>query len=105
MFRLIFKFCLSFALCFIVLSFNIDNKPVFYHISKVTGPIGADIQNSLTKSIQHTYAKSKILFTNSVPSFQDSVKSKKSGIKKKAKELEELKDDERKRLNDIIKNN
>lgn len=102
MFGMIFKFIFSFVFCFIVLSFSINNKPIFYHISEITGPVGSDIQKSLTKSFEHTYSKSKKLFTNSVPNFEDSVKSKKSGLKKEVRDLEELKEDEKKKLNEII---
>lgn len=105
MFGMIIKFTFSFVLCFIILSFTIDKKPIFYHITAFTGPVGADIQESLTKSFQTTYSKSKRLFTNSVPNREDSVKSRKSGLKKKEKEIEDLKIDEQRKLDEIIKAN
>ena len=105
MIKMFFKFTLSFAISFIVLSFNISEKPIFDHLSELTGPIGSDIQNSITKSFEHTYSKSKKLFTNSVPNFSDKVKSKKSGLKKKSDELEELKKDEIKKLDELIRKN
>ena len=105
MIKFVLKFLITFTFCFVVLSFNVSNKPLFYHISEVTGPVGADIQDSISKSFQHTYSKSKKLFTNSVPQFKDSVKSKKSGINKKSQKLEELKKDEIKKLDEIIRKN
>lgn len=105
MIKLIFKFTLTFVFCFIVLSFQVSNKPIFNHISDYTGPIGADIQKSISKSFDHTYSKSKKLFTNSVPTLEDTVKSKKSALGKKLKDMEELKKDEIKKLDDLIRNN
>lgn len=105
MIKMFFKFTLSFVISFIVLSFNISEKPIFDHLSDLTGPIGSDIQNSITKSFKHTYSKSKKLFTNSVPNFSDSVKSEKSAIKKKTNDFEDLKKDEIKKLDELIRNN
>ena len=98
------KFSLSFVVWFVILSFKIGDKQLFNHISEFTGPIGADIQESITKSFEHTFSKSKKLFTNSNPELQDTVQSKKSGIIKKLDELEELKEDEIKKLDELIGN-
>lgn len=109
MIKLLFKCILTFSFCFIVLSFNVSNKPLFFHISEVTGPIGTDIQESISKSFKHTYSKSKKLFTNSVPQVRDSIKSQKSALTKevnqKVDEIEELRKDEIKKLDDLIRNN
>lgn len=112
MIGMFFKFTLSFVICFIILSFNIDRKPLFYHISELTGPLGAEVQDSIRKSVKRSYKKSKKLgegmFSDTTPSIEDLIQSKRSASKYKHEEemvLEELRHDEIKRLDDIIKNN
>lgn len=105
MIKLIFKFSLTFIACFIILSFKVGEKQLFFHINEYTGPIGTDIQESITKSFERTFAKSKKLFTNSEPELRDVVQSQKSGIIKRLDELEDLKEDEIKKLDELIENN
>ncbi len=106
MFKLIFKCIFSFIVCFIILSFKINDKVIFNHLSELTGPLGQDVQSSLTKSAKRTLKKSQAIFTNAEPKLRDEIKSKKSSLKKQGKKsLEHLKLDEMKKLDEIIKNN
>lgn len=86
MISLIFKFTIAFSLSYLILSFNIGNKPIFYHLNGFTGPVGENIQNSLGKSVTTSLKKSKELgkqlFESSSPRVIDSIKSKQSSIKK-----------------------
>lgn len=105
MFKLIFKCLFGFIICFIILSFKINEKPLFNHMSELTGPLGEDVQKSLTKSAKHTLDKSKIIFTNAHPKLKDEVKNKKSSLKKQAKTLEDLKLEEMRKLDELIRDN
>ena len=112
MIGMFFKFTISFVLCFIILSFNIDRKPLFYHISEFTGPLGTEVQESIRKSVKRSYKKSKKIsegmFDESESSIEDLIQSKRSASKYKHEEemvLEELRQDEIKQLDNIIKNN
>lgn len=105
MFKIIFKFSLTLIICFIILSFKINNKALFNHISDFSGPIGDDIQKSLAKSANHTLKKSKVLFTNSTPKIEDAIKSKKSSLKKTFQPLETIQMQEAEELDRIIREN
>ena len=48
----LFKFTISFAVSFVLLSFEFNEKPMFYHLSSYFGPIGTDIQDTLNKKSQ-----------------------------------------------------
>lgn len=110
------KFGIAFIISFVILSIPFSSKPLFYHLSKVTGPIGGDIKKSISKSVNRSMSKSKELgtqlFSNSEPPkvFDDRIKSKQSSIlKKRRKRLqeanhahEELRHSEVKALDNII---
>ena len=98
MISFIFKFSLTFVFCFVALSFQINNKPIFYHLSKITGPLGSEVQSSIQKSVKRSYSKSKEIgeefFSNADPKYSDAINSKRSSTKVKRKNhgmvLEEL---------------
>lgn len=113
MIGIIFKCSLAFIFSFIILSMPISEKPLFYHLSDITGPLGGEIKNSFSKSIDRSLKKSKKigseLFT-SKPNVQDKVKSKQSSILSKRRERikrsgvtsEELRHVEKKALDNLI---
>lgn len=117
MFGLIFKFSIAFVLSYFILSMNIANKPVFYHLSKLTGPVGQGIQQTIGKSVKRSFIKSKELgkqlFSSSEPKvFGDAVKSKQSAVRKKVYKArnshlikEELRRDEKIQLDRLIDKN
>lgn len=118
MISMIFKFTIAFTLSYFLLSVNISGKPLFYQLSKFTGPVGDDIQKSISKSIKSSIRKSKELgeqfINSSVPKYvDDSIKSKQSSVKK-SKQLrsknthlirEELRRDEKIELDKLIDKN
>lgn len=107
----LFKFTLSFIFCFVILSFQISNKPLFYHLSEFTGPIGNEVQQSIKKSVKRTYSKSKKIsedfLNNADPKYTDAVNSKRSstGSKSHGMVLEEINQKDVKKLDEIIKKN
>ena len=108
MFSFLIKSLLSFTVCFIILSFHIKNKPLFYHISEFTGPLGTEVQGSLKKSFKRTIHKSQKIFTNSTPPLKDAIQSQRSSAYEKKKNemiLERLKKEEIKKLDELIKKN
>ena len=113
MLGIIFKFILMFSLSFIILSFDINNKPIFYHITQITGPLGKDVQRSFGKSVKRSIKNSKKLskelFNNSEPKYyNDIIESSQSSMNKKiTKEmiLEDIKRDEARKLDELIRNN
>ena len=114
---MIFKFSIAFVLSYFILSMNFSNKPLFYHLSKFTGPVGEDIQNTIGKSVNRSYKKTKELgkqlFNSSEPRiFDDAVKSKQSAIRKTQYNAnnshlikEELRRDEKIQLDKLIDKN
>jgi hypothetical protein len=112
MFGIIFKSSIAFVISFIVLSMPISNRPLFYHLSDLTGPLGGEIKKSFSKSIDRSLEKSKEigseLFTSS--NVQDRVKSKQSAILSRRRERikksgitsEELRHVEKKALDNLI---
>jgi len=108
MFGIFLKFSLSFITSFIILSFNISGKSLFHHISSFTGPLGENIQASIASSFSHSFEKSKKIsnemLSKRTKKVQDEIKSKRSALKEE-KILEEIKKDEIKKLDEIIKNN
>ena len=70
MISLLFKFSVAFILSFIILSFKFDHKPLFVHLTNLTGPLGSDVQKSLNKSVKRGLSKTqdfgKNLIKNSV---------------------------------------
>ena len=112
---IIFKCSIAFIVSFLVLSMPISKKPLFYHLSDITGPLGGEIKKSLSKSVGRSLKKTKELgsdlFTNSdPPKVLDKVKSKQSAIlterRKRIKQIgkssEELRHAEQKALDNII---
>lgn len=108
-----FKSTLAFVVSFLVLSFQINHKPLFHHISEITGPIGSEVQSSLKKSVKRSYQKSKEigteLFSNSDPRYTDEIKSRRSSTKfrnnKKEMVLEDLHQNDVKNLDKVIREN
>jgi hypothetical protein len=113
MIAMIFKFTLAFGFSFIILSFNVNQKPIFYHLSQVTGPLGQDVQESFGRSVKRSITKSKIiskgLFNNASPKYyDDQINSSQSSLHGKIDNemiLEEIKRDEARKLDDLIKKN
>ena len=58
MIGIIFKSSLAFIVSFLLLSFHINNKSVFAHLTEVVGPVGKDVQKSLTKSVKRSMSQS-----------------------------------------------
>ena len=106
MLGMIFKFTVMFAVSFIILSFRVSDRPIFNHLSDMTGPLGSDVQNSFSRSVKRSIRKSKHLFTNSDPRIiQDRINNSRSAGKiKRSKEtiLEDIKNDEVRRLDALI---
>jgi Pyruvate/2-oxoacid:ferredoxin oxidoreductase gamma subunit len=94
----------------LVLSIDISGKPLFSYIYKTISPTTKLVQKKaaviLDDSIQSTKTYTQQIFDNSVPKFKDSVKSKLSSIKKKTpnEPAENITEDEKEELNDLIKN-
>ncbi len=113
MFGILFKFSLAFIFSYIILSFQIQNKPIFYHISELTGPLGVEVQKSLSKSVKRTITQSKEmgkdLFENADPVYlKDSIKSSQSSLFNQQDSeliLEEIKKEETKKLDELINKN
>ena len=111
MFGLI-KFAIGFVICFVILSFEVNNKTLFSHISEIAGPIGKEVQDSLKKSVKRSYNKTKDIgeefFHNADPKYFDEIKSKRSSMSsKKSKDhiLEEIHYEDAKKLDNIIDSN
>ncbi len=43
MISMIIKSVIAFTISFVVLSFQVNRKPIFYHLSEIMGPLGTDI--------------------------------------------------------------
>lgn len=119
MFTMIFKFIISFAISFIILTIPVNNKSLFYHISSVTGPIGIGVSkkigHKISEGIDTTKDLSKKLFINSEPPknpvIRDLIQRKQAAIAKKRKAIlereekllqEEISFDETKELDKLI---
>lgn len=113
MITMFFKFSIAFVISFVILSFSYDGKPLFYHVTEFTGPIGSEVQSSLGKSVKRSLSKSKKigkdLFNNADPKyFDDTINSQQSSLNgKKTNELilEDIRRDEAKKLDELIKKN
>lgn len=111
MLSLFLKSMIAFTISFVVLSFHIQNKPIFYHLTEIMGPLGTDIQHSIGKSVKRGIKKSSKMsqdfIKNNKPEYQDYVDSKRSSGKiNRSKEviLEEIRRDEKRKLDELIKN-
>jgi hypothetical protein len=113
MISMFFKFSLAFVFSFVILSFKIDNRSIFYHVSEFTGPLGTEVQNSLGKSVKRSFSKTKKLgkglFNNADPKYiKDSIKSQQSSLNSKKENeliLEDIRKDEVKKLDELIHQN
>lgn len=111
MFGFIFKFSLAFMVSFLILSFHLNNKPIFYHLSEITGPLGTEVQSSFGKSMKRGIDKSKKLgkefLNNANPKYLDEINSQQSSLNSHDSEemiLEDIKKDEAKKLDELINN-
>ena len=97
-----FAFIIAFIL---VLSINVNNKPIFTHIYKVISPATESAQKSIHAFFSSSFSKSqkvsKQLFDNSVPAMKDKISSKLSAPA--GKPLEKIHTEEREQLDDLIK--
>ena len=104
-----FKFTVAFFISFVVLSFNINQKTIFDHMTEIAGPLGNDVQRSLNKSVNRSISKSKKIFKNADPKLvNDSIRSSQSSTSSgKIDELilEDIKRDEARKLDEMIKKN
>lgn len=106
-----FKFTLAFVLSFVILSFKIENKPLFYHVTEFAGPLGTEVQHSLGKSVKRSLHKTKQMgkgfFNNASPKYiNDTIKSQQSSLNSKSDNeliLEDIRRDEVKKLDQLIK--
>lgn len=113
MISLFFKFTMAFVISFILLSFNIKDQPIFYHITQFTGPLGNEVQNYFGKSVTRSFNKTKEmgrnLFENSRPTYlEDTIGKQQSSLHlTSGKELilEDIRKDEVKKLDELIKKN
>ncbi|MBD64018.1 MAG: hypothetical protein CME62_02345 [Halobacteriovoraceae bacterium] len=111
MIGIIFKSSLAFIVSFLLLSFHINNKSVFAHLTEVVGPVGKDVQKSLTKSVKRSMSQSSDIgrefFDNAEPKYMDHVKSKRSSTNANNGEmiLEKLEQEDINELDKIINNN
>ena len=105
----ILKYCLALFLFMCVLTVEVNDRPIFSHLYKVISPATTYVQDSVEglfkKSVAGTKEYSKKLFDNSVPKVKDSVDSKLSGrAKKVAEPLEKVTEEDRRKLDQLIKN-
>lgn len=114
MLGIVFKSSIAFVISFVVLSFHVDNRPIFYHLSELTGPLGEEVQASLGKSMKRSITRSKKMgknfLSNSDPRsyMNDSINSARSSLRgKNEKELilEDIRRDEIKKLDALIQSN
>lgn len=111
MVSILFKFSIAFIFSFIILSFKFNDKALFNHITDFTGPLGTDVQESFGKSVKRGFSKTKNMgkdfIQNADPRYlEDAIKSNRSALKNSdAKELilEDIKRDEARKLDELIK--
>lgn len=70
----IFKFALSFSFSFIILSYPINDRPIFEHMSSVTAPYTQNVLSQINlffgTTIQSSKKLGEQLFSNSVPTIK-----------------------------------
>jgi hypothetical protein len=111
MISLIFKFSIAFIFSFVILSFKLNDRPLFYHLTEFTGPLGTDVQKSLGKSVKRSLSKTqelgKNLIRNADPKYiEDAINSQRSSVgKNKTNDmiLEDIRRDEVRKLDELIK--
>lgn len=111
MISMIIKSVIAFTISFVVLSFQVNRKPIFYHLSEIMGPLGTDIQRSIGKSVKRGIKKSgeisKDFIQNSDLEYKDYIDTKKSGGRLGATSeviLEDIRKDEKRKLDELINN-
>jgi len=95
------------------MSFQINKRPIFSHLTDLTGPLGVEVQKSLGKSMQRSINRSKSmsesLFHNADPKYVDDVISSEqsSTLAKRNGELilEDIKREETRKLDELIQKN
>lgn len=105
--RFVFYFALSFAILCIPIG---DNKHLFDKLYSMVTPYAQDAMKTTKQKLSSTKKYSKKLYSNSVPTEDDVVRTKASGIKKKIIQKDENPDDaytaeEEARLNKILNEN
>jgi hypothetical protein len=94
---------------YLVFSIRIENKPIFTHLFNKTSTITDSLQVNSQKVAKkvgiETKKYSTLIFTNSTPrEIKDQVNSKLSSAKLKGQNVaEEIKEQEKKELDDLIK--
>ena len=92
----------------VTMSITINNKPIFSHIYDVISPATIYSQNKtrelMTLFLTGTKVYTNRIFTNSVPKMKDSVKSTLSSQKKRGEPEEQILDNEKAELDQLIKN-
>lgn len=115
------KSILAFCFSFFILTAQYQDRYLFDYLTEIVGPIGANVQTSVANSAQEGISQvkdyTKKLFINSEPKMaqdqENKVKKIKDAIKTKASSsvkatqdyLDDLKDDERHHLSEIIEKN
>jgi hypothetical protein len=100
MISLFFKFSIAFALSYFILTIPLNGRALFYHLSKMTGPVGSTVSKSIksnfSRSINKTRDLGKQLFINSNPPkdpiIKDKIKRKQAAIKKRRLHIRKQKD-------------
>lgn len=111
MIGILFKCGIAFVVSFLILSFQVNQKTIFYHMTEFTGPLGEEVQKSLGKSVKRSFHKSKKLgegfFKNADPKILgDTIRSSQSSLSNsKGIILEEIKKDETRKLDELINKN
>ena len=111
MIGMIVKFSIAFIFSFILLSFQVNLKTIFNHLTEILGPVGVDVQESLKKSMKRGLNKSgdmsKEFFDNANPKFVDEINSQRSSLNQKDEEiiLEKLEREDIKELDKVIYDN
>lgn len=93
----------------IVMSINVNDKPIFAYVYDFISPATNSAQDAtegfFKRSMSSTSSYSKKLFDNSVPRVKDSVKSQLSSSRKQVAEpAERITEEEKEQLDDLIKN-
>ncbi len=92
------------------LSIRIDSSTIFDSVYEVISPITISMQETtesfLKRSVSNTKNYSQKIFDNSVPKVKDSVKSKFSAHQKNNSNFieEKISDEDKEKLDDLIKN-
>jgi hypothetical protein len=103
-----FKFLLFACLLIFALSWKYEGKTLFSYAYKYTSELSKPTQEVATeyynKGLYSTRKISRDLFENSVPKIKDSVKSKLSSKKISNEEKEEINEEDKKKLENLLEN-